>query len=285
MLSAITWDPSPILFSIGDFAIRHYAMCWLLGLIVAYYIIQRIYIKDNLSNKDFDKLVVYMFVGVFLGARLGHFIFYEPHFFIERPLEILLPIGPDGSGGYKITGYAGLASHGGAIGGLIAMWLYARKTGINMWYVFDLIALVTPITGCFIRIGNFWNSEIIGNPTGSDFGVIFTQFDSVPRHPSQLYEAIAYLIIFVCMITLFVWKRKELHRGFFFGLGATAVFICRFIIEFTKVNNGVFEGFPLNTGHFLSLPFIIVGIYCMCNKNIDKITLGTAPKSTTTEEA
>lgn len=278
MLCAISWDPSPILISLGDFAVRYYAMWWLVGLIAAYMIVQRIYKQDNLSSKDFDRLVVYMFVGIFVGARLGHFIFYDPEYFIERPLEIILPITQDASGNYRITGYAGLASHGGAIGMLIAMWLYARKTGINMWYVFDVIGVVTPITAFCIRMGNFWNSEIIGNPTGSDFGIIFTQVDSVPRHPSQLYEAIAYLIIFISIMAIYAWGRKKLHRGFFFGYCVTMIFVSRFVIEFSKINNGIFEGFPLNTGHFLSLPFIALGLFCMFYKSVDKFTLGSDKK-------
>ncbi len=278
MLCAIEWNPSPELISIGSFSVRYYSMWWLIGLVAAYMIVQRIYKQDGISGKDFDRLAIYMFVGIFVGARLGHFIFYDPEYFITRPMEIILPISQDATGNYVFTGYAGLASHGGAIGMLIAMWLYARKTGINMWYVFDVIGIVTPITAFCIRMGNFFNSEIIGNPTGSDYGIIFSQVDGLPRHPSQLYEAIAYLIIFIAIITIYLWKGKQLHRGFFFGFCVTAIFISRFIIEFSKVNNGIFEGFPLNTGHFLSIPFIALGLFCMCYKRVDTITLGSDRK-------
>ena len=278
MLCAIEWNPSPILFSIGDFAIRYYSMWWLIGLAAAYFILQRLYKQQNLGDSNFDRLILYAFIGIFVGARLGHFLFYDPIYFITRPLEILLPIARDAAGKYHIVGYAGLASHGGTLGLMLALWLYARNTGVNLWQTLDNIAVATPITACCIRMGNFWNSEIIGNPTCSDWGIIFSQVDNVARHPSQLYEAIAYIIIFVVGIALYAGLHKKLHRGFFFGYCLTTIFIARFFIEFSKVNNGIFEGFTLNTGHYLSIPFIILGIYCMLNKHVDKFTLGSDKK-------
>ena len=278
MLCAIEWNPSPILFSVGDFAIRYYSMWWLVGLAAAYFILQRLYKQQNLSDQNFDRLILYAFIGIFVGARLGHFLFYDPIYFITRPLEIILPIARDAAGKYHIVGYAGLASHGGTLGLMRALWLYARNTGVNLWQTLDNIAVATPITACCIRMGNFWNSEIIGNPTGSDRGIIFSQVDNIARHPSQLYEAIAYIIIFVIGIALYAGLHKRIHRGFYFGYCLTAIFAARFFIEFSKVNNGIFEGFALNTGHYLSLPFIALGIYFMCKKNVGKITLATDKK-------
>lgn len=278
MLCAITWDPSPILFSLGGFSVRYYSMWWLLGLAAAYVLLQQLYKKQQLGEKNFDRLIIYAFVGIFVGARLGHFLFYDPIYFITRPLEIILPIARDAAGDYHFVGYAGLASHGGTLGLMLALWLYARNTGVNLWQTLDNIAIATPITAFAIRMGNFWNSEIIGNPTGSDWGIIFTQVDNVARHPSQLYEAIAYIIIFVIGITIYLCCNKKLHRGFFFGYCLTTIFLARFIIEFSKVNNGIFEGFALNTGHYLSVPFIALGLYCMLYKQVDKFTLGSVKK-------
>ena len=275
MLCAIEWDPSPELFSIGAFTVRYYSMWWLIGLAAAYFLLQYLYKKQQLPEKDFDRLVIYAFIGIFLGARLGHFLFYDPIYFITRPLEIILPIARDAAGHYKFVGYAGLASHGGTLGLMLALWLYARNTGVNLWQTLDNIAIATPITACCIRLGNFWNSEIIGNATGSDWGIIFTQVDNVARHPSQLYEAIAYIIIFVVGLVIYRLRGERLHRGFFFGFCLTAIFTARFFIEFSKINNGIFEGFALNTGHYLSIPFIALGVLCMVYKNVDKVTLGT----------
>lgn len=279
MLCAIEWNPSPVLFSVGSFAIRYYSLWWIIGLAAAYYILKNLYKVQRLNSKDFDSLVVYAFIGIFVGARLGHFLFYDPEFFFTRPLEIILPIARDQAGHYHFVGYSGLASHGGTLGLMIALWLYARKTGINLWQTLDNIAIATPITACCIRMGNFWNSEIIGNPTGSDWGIIFTQVDNVARHPSQLYEAIAYIVIFVIGILLYKCCDKKLHRGFYFGYCLTAIFTARFFIEFSKVNNGIFEDFNLNTGHYLSIPFVALGLFCMCYRSVGSITLGTTKKS------
>lgn len=278
MLCAIEWNPSPELFSIGSFTIRYYSMWWLIGLAAAYFILNKLYKQQGLNEKDFDRLIIYAFVGIFVGARLGHFLFYDPIYFIIRPLEIILPIARDASGHYHFIGYAGLASHGGTLGLMLALWLYARKTKINLWQTLDNIAIATPITACCIRMGNFWNSEIIGNPTGSDWGIIFSQVDNIARHPSQLYEAIAYIFIFIIGILLYKFIGKKVHRGFFFGYCLTTIFVSRFIIEFSKINNGIFEGFSLNTGHYLSLPFIALGLFCMLYKKVDRYTIGTNTK-------
>ncbi len=278
MLCAIEWNPSPELFSIGSFTIRYYSMWWLIGLAAAYFILNKLYKQQGLNEKDFDRLIIYAFVGIFVGARLGHFLFYDPIYFITRPLEIILPIARDASGHYHFIGYAGLASHGGTLGLMLALWLYARKTKINLWQTLDNIAIATPITACCIRMGNFWNSEIIGNPTGSDWGIIFSQVDNIARHPSQLYEAIAYIFIFIIGILLYKFIGKKVHRGFFFGYCLTTIFVSRFIIEFSKINNGIFEGFSLNTGHYLSLPFIALGLFCMLYKKVDRYTIGTNTK-------
>lgn len=278
MLCAIEWNPSPELFSIGSFTIRYYSMWWLIGLAAAYFILNKLYKQQGLNEKDFDRLIIYAFVGIFVGARLGHFLFYDPIYFITRPLEIILPIARDASGHYHFIGYAGLASHGGTLGLMLALWLYARKTKINLWQTLDNIAIATPITACCIRMGNFWNSEIIGNPTGGDWGIIFSQVDNIARHPSQLYEAIAYIFIFIIGILLYKFIGKKVHRGFFFGYCLTTIFVSRFIIEFSKINNGIFEGFSLNTGHYLSLPFIALGLFCMLYKKVDRYTIGTNTK-------
>lgn len=278
MLCSIVWDPSVELFTIGTFAVRYYSFWWLVGLLAAYFILKYLYKQQKLNSADFDALIIYSFVGIFVGARLGHFLFYDPEYFITRPLEIILPIARDSAGAYHFVGYSGLASHGGTLGLMIALWLYSRKTGISLWQTLDNIAIATPITACCIRLGNFWNSEIYGNPTGSDWGIIFKQVDDIARHPSQLYEAIAYIIIFIVGIALYKFFNNKLHRGFYFGYCLTAIFVARFFIEFSKVNNGIFEGFTLNTGHYLSIPFIALGLFCMLYRSVGNIELGTVKK-------
>ncbi len=274
VLNAIEWNPATEIFALGDLHLRYYSMWWLIGLAAAYFILQRLYKQQGLQSKEFDRLIVYGFVGILVGARLGHCLFYEPGYFLRHPLEIVLPIGRDALGNYHFTGYAGLASHGGTLGLMAALWLYARKTGLDLWQVLDNIAIATPITACCIRLGNFWNSEIIGRATGSDFGVVFSQIDSIPRHPAQLYEAIAYILIFIGGILLYKFRHDRLHRGFFFGYCLTAIFTFRFFIEFAKENQEVFENdMLLNMGQLLSVPFIALGLFCMLYKKTGEIDL------------
>lgn len=278
---AIEWNPATELFSIGALHVRYYSLWWLIGLAAAYLILQRLYKRQNLSNPDFEKLIVYGFIGILVGARLGHCLFYEPGYFLSHPLEIILPIHIDAQGHCTYTGYAGLASHGGTIGLMIALWFYSRKTGIDMWQTLDNIAIATPIAACCIRIGNFWNSEIIGRATGSDWGIIFSQVDNIPRHPAQLYEAIAYLLIFIGGYLLYKYKGEKLHRGFFFGYCLTTIFVFRFFVEFIKEDQEAFESAMLfNMGQLLSLPFIALGLVCLLYKGIGKINLtGKTPRT------
>ena len=180
---------------------------------------------------------------------------------MANPLEIFLPIKFLDGGGWKFTGYAGLASHGGTIGLIIALWLYCRKTKMNYMDVLDMIAVATPITACWIRLANLMNSEIIGMPTEVPWAFIFTRVDLLPRHPAQLYEALAYLALFFIMIFLYKKYDKKFHRGFYFGFCLVFIFVFRFFIEFIKEDQVDFEAdMMLNMGQWLSIPFIILGL-------------------------
>ena len=179
-------------------------------------------------------------------------------------VEMLLPIKFLPGGGWKFTGYEGLASHGGTLGLMIALWLYCRKTKLHYMDVVDMIAVATPVTACFIRLANLMNSEIIGKPTDVPWAFVFERVDMLPRHPGQLYEAIAYLILFFIMFYLYKNYSKKLQRGFFFGLCLAYIFTFRFFIEFVKENQEAFEDHMMfNMGQWLSVPFIIIGIYFM----------------------
>jgi phosphatidylglycerol:prolipoprotein diacylglycerol transferase len=200
-------------------------------------------------------------IGIIAGARLGHCLFYEPSYYLSHPLEMILPITFPPGGGIKFTGYQGLASHGGVLGLIIALYYYSRKTKHSMIDTIDLIAVVSGLSFGFIRLGNFMNSEIIGMPTPKTWGVIFERVDNLPRHPAQLYEAISYFIIFAFMMILYKKRRDKLKNGFFFGLGSVLFFTTRFVIEFVKEDQvGFEEGMTFNMGQLLSLPYIAVGI-------------------------
>ena len=263
----ILWNPDLEIFRIGNFAIRWYSTCWLIGLALAYFIVKWLYKDQKVKDAYFDPLFVYCFLGILIGARLGHCLFYQPEYFLSswtHVVEMFLPIHQMADGSWKFTGYEGLASHGGTIGLMVALYLYYRKTGMNLWHVLDDIAIATPITACFIRLGNLTNSEIIGTPTNVPWAFIFERVDMTPRHPGQLYEAIAYFFFFFVMLHFYKRTSKEVGTGFYFGLCLTLIFTFRFFIEYTKDIQVDFEsGMIFNMGQLLSIPFIILGITCM----------------------
>ena len=263
----IDWNPSIEAFSIGGFAMRWYALCWLIGLLSAYFIVRKLYKEQKIKDELFDPLFVYCFVGILVGARLGHCIFYEPDYFLssgKHIVEMIVPIRFLADGGWKFTGYAGLASHGGTLGLIAALWLYVRRTKLPIWQVLDNIAIATPVTACFIRMGNLMNSEIIGKVTDVPWAFVFEQVDMQPRHPGQLYEAIVYALLFFIGWYLYRRMPQKVGTGFFFGLCLTYIFTARFFIEYTKEVQEAFEAsLPIDMGQILSIPFIIIGIYCM----------------------
>lgn len=268
----ILWNPNLVAFHLGPMSIRWYSLCWLLGLASAYFIVKRLYKEQKIKPELFDPLFIYCFVGILIGARLGHCLFYEPDYFLssgKHIVEMILPIHFMADGSWKFTGYEGLASHGGTIGLIIALWLYVRRTKVNIWRVLDNVAIATPVTACFIRLGNLMNSEIIGKATDVPWAFIFERVDMTPRHPGQLYEAIAYAIFFFVGWYFYRKKPQRVGTGFFFGLCITLIFTARFFIEFTKDIQKDFEAsMLLNMGQLLSIPFIIVGLLCIFNRKL-----------------
>jgi phosphatidylglycerol:prolipoprotein diacylglycerol transferase len=257
----INWNVDPEIINVFGISIRYYGLLFVSGLILCIYILGWIFRRENIPSENLEKLAIYGMIGILAGARLGHCLFYEPSYYFAHPLEMILPIQLLPDGGYKFSGYQGLASHGGVLGLLIALYFYSRKTKHSMIDTIDLIAVVIGLSFGFIRLGNFMNSEIIGIPTTKPWGVIFEQVDNIPRHPAQLYEATAYFIIFAVMMILYKKMRDRLKNGFFFGLATVLFVTARFIIEFIKENQvGFEEGMKLNMGQLLSLPYIVVGI-------------------------
>jgi len=268
----VIWNPS----ATGPFGLRWYSLCWLIGLALAYFIVKYLFKKDGIKRELFDPLFIYCFLGILIGSRLGHCIFYQPDYFLtswQGFVEMLLPI-RIGSGetflgmdcGFSFIGYQGLASHGGTLGLMIALWIYVKWSKISLWKVLDFIAIATPTTACFIRLGNLMNSEIIGKVTEVPWAFVFKRVDDFPRHPGQLYEAIAYALFFFVGWYFYKKHPERVGTGFFFGLCITLIFTFRFFIEFTKDIQEAFEAsMPLDMGQILSIPFIILGVWCMYN--------------------
>lgn len=259
----INWNPS--LTTI--FGMRWYGLCWLLGLLGAYLIVKRLYKQQGIKAELFEPLFFYCFFGILIGARLGHCLFYQPDYYLtsfSHFVEMILPIHFLPDGGWKFTGYEGLASHGGTLGLMIALWIYVRKTKVGIWTVLDNVAIATPIAAFFIRIGNLMNSEIIGKVTDVPWAFVFERVDMMPRHPGQLYEAIAYAILLFIGFAVYKKYQQRVGTGFYFGLCLTYIFTARFFIEYTKEIQEEFEAsLPLDMGQLLSIPFIIIGIVCM----------------------
>lgn len=255
----INWNLEPEIFWITEtFPLKYYGIFFMTGILIALYVEKRIYIKENLPIENLDKLFFYVFGGIFLGARLGHCIFYDPTYYFEHPVEILLPIKQIGES-YQFIGFQGLASHGGAIGVLIGVGIYCKKHKIIFLETLDKIAIVAPIVAAFIRFGNFMNSEIYGKPTDGTWGVIFQRSDLIPRHPTQLYEAFSYLFIF--WILMLTYRKAYEFKGEIIGLALVLIFTARFVIEFFKENQVGFEdGLAINMGQILSIPFVIIGL-------------------------
>jgi len=255
------WNIDPVIVMITDsFPLKYYGALFAAGLLLGYYIVRNIYKKEEVPSDNLDSLLVYVVVGTILGARLGHCLFYEPEYFFKHPIEILLPIQKIG-GVYKFVGFQGLASHGGTIGVLIAIILYCKKYNVNFLWLLDRMAIGVPVTAAFIRLGNFMNSEIYGKPTNGNWGVVFQRDDLIPRHPTQLYEAFSYLLIFGILFWMYKSERIKQASGLLFGTFLALLFLARFLIEFFKENQESFENNMLiNMGQILSIPFILIGL-------------------------
>ena len=262
--SAIVWNPSIAPFSIFGYDIRYYSLCWVIALLSSYHIVKYAYKKSGVGEEKFEPLFMYCFFGILIGARLGHCLFYEPEYYLSNPIEMILPI-RNTPNGWVFRGYEGLASHGGVIGVIIALLLYTRKTKLTMVWTLDHIAIAAPLFSTFVRLGNFMNSEIIGNVTDAPWGVVFVQAgETLPRHPAQLYESIAYLVIFLVGLLLYRKYNDRMGKGLFLGYCLFTIFTFRFLVEFIKEEQVAFEeGMTLIMGQILSIPLIIVGLYYM----------------------
>ena len=262
MLDFITWNVSPEMFTVGGFALRYYSAFFAIGFILAYFVIKHYYKKENIPQKELDRLTVFVVLGGILGARLGHCIFYEPSYFLTSKhwMEMILPFSFNP---FKFTGYQGLASHGGAIGVLVAVFIFKFKSKQDGFLaIMDKIVIPTGFVGALIRFGNLMNSEIYGYPTDLPWGFLFVRNgDTLPCHPTQIYEAMCYIVVSVVLIMLYKRKNLASKHGFMLGLFLIMVFTARFFIEFLKQNQEAFEnGMSMNMGQILSIPAVIGGI-------------------------
>jgi prolipoprotein diacylglyceryl transferase len=271
ILNYITWNVDPVAFSLGPLQVRWYGICWAVGFLLGYLIMGKIYKREKMPEGSLDMLLIYMLLSTVIGARIGHCLFYEPEYYLSRPLEIL-----------KIW-EGGLASHGGAIGILIGLWLYVRrfnkktekkkgeKTHITYLWILDRIVIVVCLVGALIRLGNVFNSEIYGTPTTLPWGFVFVRGSEqffgadgklLPCHPTGLYEAFFCLVAMALLLWMY-FKRNigDKRPGLMFGTFLVIIFGSRIVIEFLKNVQVAFEkNMTLDMGQWLSVPFVVVGI-------------------------
>ncbi len=263
----IYWDPIKSI-DLGFFELHFYSVMWIIAFILGFYVTKKIWKNENQSNESLDSLFIYSVLGIMIGARLGHVIFYQSELIKDDFFSIFLPF--SFKDGIRFTGFQGLASHGAAIGMIISMYLFNKKVlKKSILWILDRVVIATALGAVFVRIGNFINSEIIGKYTESDFGVVFRQLsETEPRHPAQLYEAFCYIFVFITLL-YFYWKtNKSKQEGFLFGLFLVFLWTIRFFVEVVKEPQGkedlaAFFGNTLNNGQLLSIPFILIGLYFM----------------------
>ncbi|MFZ3575252.1 MULTISPECIES: prolipoprotein diacylglyceryl transferase [Tenacibaculum] len=270
---SIVWDLDPEIIKIGSFGIRWYSLMFVTVFVLGLHLMKKIFINDNIPAEKLDPLFMYVFVSMLVGMRLGDVFFYSWDYYQNHLLEIFLPMKQLADGSWKFTGFTGFASHGAAIGIPIALYFYAKKHLQKPWlFILDRVGIIVALAGFFIRLGNFFNSEIYGKPTGSSFGVIFKRAgETVACHPTQLYEAFSYLALFFALWH-FYWKTdKKKQSGFLFGLFMVVLWSLRFFIEFLKKaqvdsrEDWVFNS--LNTGQVLSIPLVLIGFWLMFRKS------------------
>ena len=264
-LLEINWKIDPAIFHLGSMEVRWYALMFIIGLTIGYNIVNRMWKREGLNPQWIDSLLFYTIIGMIVGARLGHCLFYSPAHYLSNPIEILK------------TWEGGLASHGGVIGIIVAVYFYSKKVSHkNMMWTFDKLVTPTGLVAALIRIGNLINHEVYGHPTSLPWGFRFvenlaawrkdgaTPIFSPPSHPTQLYEAFFYLLTFVLCMWLYFKKDAWKKEGLIFGIFMICIFTSRFFIEFLKNMQELFEeGMLLNMGQLLSIPFIILGVYCV----------------------
>ena len=266
ILYKFEWAPNETIFKIGSFGLHYYSLMFVIAFAAGFYMIKKFYRHEKVSEEYLEPLFIFTIVGTLLGARLGEVFFYNWDYYQNNLAEILLPIKvtPDG---VEFTGYRGLASHGAAIGIITSLYLYQRKYSYKpLLWVLDRLCITVAFAGIFIRIGNFFNSEIVGLYSNSDFGVVFLNRGEVlPRHPVQLYESIGYLVVFLILRHLYWNTNRKDQTGFLFGAFFVLLFGVRFTTEFVKESQGGFETSLglLSTGQWLSIPPILVGFYLL----------------------
>ena len=261
----IVWSPNPVIFSIGNFTLLWYGVLFAVGLVLAGWYVWGRFKEFGIEQRHFENLIIWSFFGIFLGARLGHCLFYEADYFLAHPIEMFLPVGVDEMGNYYFSGYHGLASHGAVTGLMLALVLFKWFSKLEILPIMDWLALATPLAGAFIRLGNLMNSEIVGASTDVAWAFVFPEIDNLPRHPAQLYESLFFFVLFGVGVWLFKrLKYDGVRSGFYLSLQLMVIAGFRFCVEFVKeVQVGFERDMVLNMGQWWSVPLFLLGVVLM----------------------
>jgi phosphatidylglycerol:prolipoprotein diacylglycerol transferase len=266
----IIWNADPVLFRLGNVVIRWYPVLLILSFYISYLFVDHIFEKEKVSKTTMHSFGIFIIAGLLIGGRLVHCLFYEPEYYLKFPLDIIKPWRGELGNGARFVGYRGMSGHGSVIGIILGIVINAVRTKTSVVWMIDRIAIFGPLIGFFVRIGNFFNSEILGTPSSLPWAVIFKRVDSIPRHPVQIYEALAYLIIFIVSWQYYRRRAGNEKPGAILGLVLTLVYSCRFILEFFKADQSRIESsMILNMGQVLSIPFIIIGLILLFRPRIN----------------
>jgi len=246
----LVWNPDPVLIAFMGLKVHWYGLLFASAILTGFHMIKWIFEKENVDLEKLDIGFIYVFVGIVVGARLGHCLFYDPAYYLSNPLKILA------------VWEGGLASHGGGLGVIIALYIFTKKYKINLLWLLDRVSISTIIFAFFVRMGNFMNSEILGTQTDVSWAIIFSRVDLLPRHPAQLYEAFSYFLIFFVLLAIYIKQDGKTKNGQIFGIFLTLVFSVRIIVEFFKVKQASYASeFLISTGQMLSVPFLLIGLW------------------------
>ena len=261
----IVWSPNPVIFSVGSFTLLWYGVLFALGLVLAGWYVWGRFKEFGIEQRVFENLIIWSFFGIFLGARLGHCLFYEADYFLSHPIEMFLPVGVDEMGNYYFSGYHGLASHGAVMGLMLALMLFRWRSKLAILLIMDWMAIATALAGAFIRLGNLMNSEIVGASTDVAWAFVFPEIDDLPRHPAQLYESLFFFMLFGVGVWLFKRLKYEgVKPGFYLSLQLMVIAGFRFCVEFVKeIQVGFERDMVLNMGQWLSVPLFLLGVVLM----------------------
>jgi len=248
-MNYFTWNADPILLKLGPLQLYWYGLLFVGSFVVGSWILKWIYLRENRDPEILESLFVYIIIGAAVGARLAHCFFYEPTYYLANPLKILA------------VWEGGLASHGGVMGVLLATWLFSKKHNESFMWLLSRLTIPAALSGAAIRIGNFMNSEIVGKPTDVPWAIIFERIDNLPRHPSQLYEAIAYFTIFIFLLLVYKMIKPAFATKVLPALWFLTIFTVRFFLEYVKTKQASYNvDQVLTTGQWLSVPFMLLGL-------------------------